>query len=368
MYDPYKALYIHIPFCKSRCGYCDFATEAIDCNSSAIDDYVDDLILQIRRASKEEKLGSIETVYIGGGTPTHIGIARLTKLLYALSVSMHLTPEAECTIEANPDSLTEQMVKDIWALGVNRLSIGVQSLNDEVLQTLGRAHTSEEALAAIAIAQTRFDNVSVDIMGAIPGQSIDSLRGDLDTVVRAGVKHVSMYPLTIEESTPFEALAQSGIFKEPEEDAQALMMEAAQEVLEPAGFARYEVASYALPGYASKHNQAYWTGKPYIGFGHSAVTMTQNADRRMRVQNGQVVEDLGPAQMLAEDLMMQMRMSKGVSCDQVTQAAELLPKASEAFNELVDLDLVVLKEGRYRPTHTGWLCGNELYGRIYDLA
>ena len=145
MYDPYKALYLHIPFCRHRCSYCDFATRAVEKDDPAIACYIDDMILDIRRASREEKLGSIETVYIGGGTPSHIGMANLSALLYALSTSMHLTPEVECTMEANPESLTEPMVKDLWALGVNRLSLGVQSFDDGMLKTLGRVHDAEGA-------------------------------------------------------------------------------------------------------------------------------------------------------------------------------------------------------------------------------
>ena len=144
-YDPYKALYLHIPFCVKRCGYCDFATSAVERDSPIIDEYVESLVMDIRRASREGKLGAIETVYLGGGTPSYIGMRRLSMLLYALSMSMHLEPEVECTMEANPESLTAPMVRDIWALGVNRLSLGVQSFDDEVLSILGRAASASWA-------------------------------------------------------------------------------------------------------------------------------------------------------------------------------------------------------------------------------
>ena len=166
-YDPYKALYLHIPFCVKRCGYCDFATSAVERDSPIIDEYVESLVMDIRRASREGKLGAIETVYLGGGTPSYIGMRRLSMLLYALSMSMHLEPEVECTMEANPESLTAPMVRDIWALGVNRLSLGVQSFDDEVLRILGRAHDAEAARAAVRAAQERFENVSVDLMCGI---------------------------------------------------------------------------------------------------------------------------------------------------------------------------------------------------------
>ena len=144
-HDPYKALYLHLPFCVKRCAYCDFATAAVPAGAPEIEAYVEDLSLQIRRKAKEGELGAVETVYLGGGTPSHVGLAGLSMLLYTLSLSMHLTDEVECTMEANPESLTERMVRDIWALGVNRLSIGVQSFDDDVLRTLGRAHSSDDA-------------------------------------------------------------------------------------------------------------------------------------------------------------------------------------------------------------------------------
>lgn len=367
-YDPYKALYLHIPFCVRRCGYCDFATRAVERDSPVIDEYVESLVLDIRRASREGKLGALETVYLGGGTPSYIGMKRLSSLLYALSMSMHLEPEVECTMEANPESLTAPMVRDIWALGVNRLSLGVQSFDDEVLAILGRAHNAEAARQAIAAAQTRFDNVSVDLMCGIPGQSADSFRRSVEEAVALGVKHVSVYPLTIEPGTPFDRAVLRGEMPEPDDDVEAEAMEAARTVLEAAGFHRYEVASYALPGYESRHNTAYWTGKPYLGLGRSAVTMTQNAERRMRVQDGQVIDDLNARQMAAEDLMLGMRMAHGVSDEHVTRAAELLEDAPAVFAELEQLGLTVHQEGRWQPTNTGWLCGNELYGRLLDLA
>ena len=367
-YDPYKALYLHIPFCKQRCAYCDFATSAVAADDPRIDEYLEGLILDIRRAAADGKLAEIETVYIGGGTPSHVGMRRLSPLLYALSTAMHLTPEVECSMEANPESLTGNMVRDLWALGVNRLSIGVQSFDDECLKTLGRIHTADDARRAIACAQERFENVSIDLMCGLPGQTFEDFERDLREAVSLGVAHVSVYPLTVEENTPLEALVDAGALAAPEEDTEALMMQTAARVLEGAGYARYEVASYAKPGFECRHNIAYWTGKPYLGFGTSAVTMTQNDARRMRVQDGEVVDDLNRAQMCAEDLMLGMRMTRGISDEQVQAAAVLLPGVVAALQDLIRFGLVVHKDGRYKPTVSGWLCGNDLYGRLYELA
>lgn len=368
MHDSYRALYLHLPFCVKRCSYCDFATAAVPAESPQIDEYVEDLCLQIRRKSKEGELGGISTVYLGGGTPSHVGMPRLSMLLYTLGLSMRLEPDVECTMEANPESLTSSMVRDIWALGVNRLSIGVQSFDDHVLGILGRAHDAQGAKRAIACARERFENVSVDLMCGIPGQSTESFKDSVKTAIDCGVSHVSVYPLTIEPHTPFDAMVLSGQLAEPDDDVEAEHMQAAERILSQAGYERYEVASYAKPGFECRHNIAYWTGVPYLGLGRSAASMTQNAERRMRIQDGQVTDDLDAGEMAAEDMMLGMRMSRGISDDLVQRAAQLLPKTSETLDALAEQGLCEHVDGRWRPTERGWLCGNQLYGALFDLA
>ena len=368
--EPYRALYIHIPFCKSKCAYCDFESEAIAFDDARIEAYIDELILAIRAASRADLLGHIETVYIGGGTPTHIGNKQLGRLLYALSLSMHLTPEVECTLEVNPESLTEAMVKDLFALGVTRLSIGVQSFDDELLSSLGRAHDGSTAKHAIELAKMRFTNISVDLMCGLPGQSMDDFLGSVRTAVELGVPHISIYPLTIEEGTPLRNAMDAGMFTETEDDlsdAAADMMNAAAHYLEEQGFHRYEVASYARPGHECAHNKSYWTGKPYLGIGSAAVSMKQNGSFRERVKAGQIQERLDRRQMIVEDLMLGMRMSEGISTTALEAATAEIPEVREAFKQLEQQGYVRTTEDRIRPTKKGWLWGNILYGRILDL-
>ena len=368
-HDPYEALYIHIPFCKSRCAYCDFTTSAIDRESADIDAYIENLIIDIRRKSKAGELGHIKTIYIGGGTPSYIGLKRLSSLLYGISLSVITTREdMEWSMEANPESLDERMVKDIWAMGVNRLSIGVQSFDDEVLRTLGRAHDSGMAVEAIRNAQTRFENISIDLMCGIPGQTARSFRASVRRAIELGVSHVSIYPLTIEDHTPFHNQVVAGIIDEPDDDVEAEHMKIAEEELTAAGFKRYEVASYAKPGFECRHNIAYWTGVPYIGFGLSAATMTQNDERRMRVQDGYVTDDLSRAQREAEDLMLGMRMTRGVSFGCVDEAKQWLSGVDDTLDRLQADGLITKTESGFAPTEKGWLCGNELYGALFDLA
>lgn len=367
-HDAYKALYIHIPFCASKCSYCDFESEAAKPASSHVGRYVEYLVEEIRKYSKAGELKEIQTVYVGGGTPTYIGSKHLTQLLYALNLSMGLSFCDEVTVEANPDSLDERLVRDVWALGANRLSIGVQSFDDSLLDALGRAHNADQARRSIEIAQTRFDNVSVDLMCGIPGQDIHGFEKSLDEVLSRGVNHVSVYPLTIERGTRFEKLMRAGRLNLPDDDCVADMMELACDKLEGANIARYEIANYARPGYESRHNISYWSHLPYIGIGRSAVTMTQNPHRRMRVQDGRVIDDLSPTEMAAEDLMLSMRLSRGISDGELDCYEQKLPHARETFARLEDLRLVEHISSRWRPTRKGWMLGNELFGEILDLA
>ena len=367
-HDPYGALYLHIPFCRKRCDYCDFTTNAVSLDDAIVRTYVENMVMEIRKAGKSGELSRVRTVYLGGGTPSYLGQKYLTEILYMLGLSMNLTADIEVSMEANPDSLTVPLVKDLWALGVNRLSIGVQSFDDDVLRTLGRVHDAQAAIDAIEAAHERFENVSVDLMCGIPGQTLEGFLADVQRAVDLHVKHVSIYPLTIEPGTPFAKMVRRGKMPDVDEDLQADMMEAAARLLASCGMRRYEVASYAYPGFECRHNIAYWTGVPYLGIGHSAVTMTQNGQRRMRVRDGVVVDDLDRPQMLAEDLMLGMRMSDGIDDELVARAGEVLEGVGDALVRLEAAGLIRREGERWVPTERGWICGNELYGELLDLA
>lgn len=368
MYDPFGALYIHVPFCAQRCLYCDFKTQAVSPDDPRISSYVDSLIGAIRKASREGELGSIDTVYLGGGTPSYLGNKNLSNILYTLSLSMHLTPEVECTLEANPESFTEAMAKDLWALGVNRLSFGVQSFNDDLLISIGRIHTSRRAVEAIQQAQIRFENISIDLMCGLPGQTREMFLNDLATAVDLGVTHVSVYPLTLEEGTPLSALVDQGILPEPDSDLQVDMMQDAARYLTQAGFHRYEVASYARPGFESRHNSAYWTGIPYLGLGPGAVTMMQDETSRVRLEGDEVIEVLNLSERYAEDLMLGMRMSRGVSQALIDAASPYTHRLDETITALCDEGYATYKDGRLVPTEKGWLFGNHVYGALLECG
>lgn len=398
-----EGLYLHIPFCAKRCAYCDFATEA--CHDDArMDAYVDGLSLAIRRASRKGLLGSIKTIYLGGGTPSYLGTRRLNSLVYLISLSINLENVEEFTVEANPDSIDERMVKDLFALGVNRFSLGAQSFDDEVLSAYGRIHDARQIERAVACIKGRVENFSLDLICGGPGQSMQSWEDSLERALASGAKHISIYPLTLEEGTPLFARVEDGTCAPPDEDVEADMMERAGEVLEAAGMHRYEVASYAYPGFESRHNSSYWSGVEYLGLGAGAASMLScedyhacidaglfEPDRGCELSEGTArvrvdceadttafndglgtphvqIETLTDAQAQLEDLMLGMRKSSGVSLEQVERAAAIVPKVNDVFASLEERGLVAEEQGRYVPTKRGWLCGNEVYGAIWGLA
>ncbi len=269
-FEHIEALYLHIPFCVSRCAYCGFYSQVAHANDSRIAEYVTFLIRLVSCLGSMGLLSHVKTAYIGGGTPTLAG-AGLARLTHEVASWCHKI--VEFTTEANPDSLTPALARQLRRAGVTRVSLGVQSLCEGELRGLGRAHTSRQALDAAGYARAAGLDLSCDLMCGIPGQTMESWQESMAGIVAAGADHVSCYPLSIEEGTPFDDRVLAGTMQLPDADQQADMMLEASRVLGEAGFSRYEVASYARPGHACRHNIAYWTGVPYLGLGAAAASM-----------------------------------------------------------------------------------------------
>jgi oxygen-independent coproporphyrinogen-3 oxidase len=360
---PYQALYIHLPFCASRCLYCDFESEAVPFDDPRIDAHIDALIRSLDSAGERGLLKAIQTVYIGGGTPSFVGAGRLRRLLTA-------APETagEFTLEANPESLTDDVAEVLADSPVNRISIGVQSLNDRELAALGRIHDADAAAAAIARALLVTGDVSIDLMCGIPQQDQASLSNSLSIAAGSGAEHISVYPLTLEEGTPLALAAVDGSVAVADDEEQADMLLMAEEYLAGQGFKHYEIASYARPGRQSRHNRAYWTGVPYIGLGRGAVGMAMVGGRRLRNSEQGAFECLNPTEQAAEDLMLGLRLMEGIADEMVAKAAMLLPAVTSALEELVDAGLLTHEDGRHRLSGNGWLLGNQAFGRIWALA
>lgn len=401
-----SALYLHIPFCSQKCFYCDFSSWSTRQDDSRMKNYVKALKHQLDEAAQLGLLSATKTVYMGGGTPSLLGQDAVDLAQHASAI---VNP-VEFSIEANPDSLSDDLLATLATGGVTRVSLGVQSFNDNELKKLGRIHSADLAYDRVLAAKEHGYDVSVDLMCAIPEQTESSWEFSLSRFISLGVNHVSVYPLTIEDGTAMAKQTQDKDTPWNAYDVQADRMQAASKALQAAGFERYEVASYARNQKSCKHNKMYWTGESYLGLGTSAASMLTAAeydvlakvntslpkrppnavrarlvalDAPRKIAEGASlfstefdVEFLTQREAVAEDLMLHARLMETIS-PALLDEAELVFGASrlqDVFDTCVRdglLDRVeadVLNGAKtYRPTEKGWLLGNELYGRLWDL-
>ncbi|MBF0894902.1 MAG: radical SAM family heme chaperone HemW [Atopobium sp.] len=401
-----SALYLHIPFCAQKCFYCDFSSWSTRQDDSRMKNYVKALKHQINEVAQLGLLAATKTVYMGGGTPSLLGLDAADLSQYVSG----LTQPSEFSIEANPDSLSDDLLANLSKSGVTRISLGVQSFNDNELKRLGRIHSADLAYDRVLAAKERGFDVSVDLMCAIPEQTEISWEYSLSRFISLGVDHVSVYPLTIEDGTALAKQTQDKDTPWNAYDVQADRMQAASKTLQAAGFVRYEVASYARNQKSCKHNKMYWTGESYLGLGTSAASMLtapeydmlaeQNTflparpqdaararlvvlDAPRKIAEGASlfstefdVEFLTHREAVAEDLMLHARLMEPISSALLAES-ELVFGASrlqDVFDTCVQDGLLACVdstdsriESSYRPTEKGWLLGNELYGRLWDL-
>ncbi|SHJ17453.1 oxygen-independent coproporphyrinogen-3 oxidase [Mesonia phycicola] len=261
-----SGIYIHIPFCKQACHYCDFHFST---SLKKKEELVEALLIELK-LRKKENVGEVATIYFGGGTPSLLSLEEINTILNEV---FHLYPvidNPEITLEANPDDLTEEVIKNLAASRINRLSIGVQSFFEEDLKLMNRAHNAEEALVSIELATQYFNNISIDLIYGIPDMSNERWRENLTIALGLGVPHISSYALTVEPKTALKKMIETGKVKPVEEDLAKSHFEILITTLEEAGFINYEFSNFGKPNYFSKNNTAYWLGKPYLGIGPSA--------------------------------------------------------------------------------------------------
>ncbi|MDY4040682.1 MAG: radical SAM family heme chaperone HemW [Collinsella sp.] len=402
-----RALYLHVPFCAARCRYCDFATAATRAGDPVMPAYADALERLVGEARSLGLTEGLATAYVGGGTPSLLAPPDLARLMEA-AAGAGAAPLRELSFEANPESFGADTLAAAVGAGATRVSIGVQSFDDGELRALGRIHSAKRAAAAVAAAVGSGLSTSVDLMCGIPYQTPASWERSLERAVSLGVAHVSCYPLIIEEGTAMERLCEEGRLPWPDDDTEAGAMEAAERVLFGAGLARYEVASYARPGAACAHNIAYWTGVEYLGLGTGAASMLSRegyealrlavpglpaaaegtARLRLTVASTTAaiaqarsladltfeVEELDRREAAAEDLMLALRMAAGAGPRAIARARGAIPAAAldAALIWADEAGLARWADGEggasLAPTERGWLMGNELYGRFWDLA
>ena len=273
-WQQYQAIYVHIPFCKQKCLYCDFASYACF-GEREMRTYTDVLCHEIEvRAEEASNVAFGATIYFGGGTPSVLPTDCLERIVSTLKSCGFWQKPAEATIEVNPGTADVNKLKRLREAGFDRISFGVQSLQDKELRAIGRIHNAEEALIAIDMARTAgFRRISCDLIYGLPGQSLASLKDTICRLTKTGIEHMSVYGLIVEEGTPLERLVNSGQMVLPDEDIAADMYELVQRLLAEAGFERYEISNYAKNGQYSRHNTVYWQYHPYIAFGAAACGM-----------------------------------------------------------------------------------------------
>lgn len=410
--SPRVALYLHVPFCATKCAYCDFASapnadapvpdagvmwaiaSQLGPDATLADAYCAAVPLYLQEFVDRGVLGAVPSVYVGGGTPTVLG-ERLPELLRRVLGLVALEPGGEVTVEANPDSVSAPLVAALREAGATRVSLGVQSFDEDVLATLGRCHSANEARAAAGVLRDSGLPFSVDLICGVPGLSDATWAESVEAAIATGAGHVSVYPLSIEEGTPLERLIESGGLSEPDPDTAAMQMESAAQILAGAGFERYEIASFARPGQRARHNVGYWSGVPYLGVGPSAASMlpvpvalqtpldhyvrTWPEDWRVRfVWNDTLesflgylwdrqpaeIEALTPEEVAREDLMLGLRMTDGVTAEDVDAAGLTATLTSLARRGLVE-PFPGSDVPRWRTTERGWLLGNEVFSEVW---
>ena len=280
-------LYIHIPFCVKKCSYCDFLSAPA--TEQTMETYMAALFAEIRGRAEDCTDRMVTSVFIGGGTPSLLSGESIRQLMECIRESYTLAEDAEITMEVNPGTATAEKLREFYVAGINRLSIGMQSAQEQELKMLGRIHDFEGFCQVYREAvEAGFTNINVDVMSGLPGQTLESYRDTLEKVLRLDPmpQHISAYSLIVEEGTPFAAMADRGELHLPEEDTERAMYEETIEILENYGFHRYEISNYAVAGRECRHNVGYWIRRDYLGFGIGAASLMDN----VRFQNGR---DLG---------------------------------------------------------------------------
>jgi oxygen-independent coproporphyrinogen-3 oxidase len=358
-----RHLYFHIPFCPRLCPYCSFHVETSMRMKSR--PFLDALIAEVSAHASAQEMRP-ETIYFGGGTPSMLSLAELEYLLGALSDVLNMDRLREWTFEVNPATVSTAKAALLRKLGVNRISVGVQSWDDGILKTLGRAHSASQAASTYRVLrEAGFDNINLDLMFAIPGQSGGQWRETLERTIAMAPEHISAYCLTYEEDTRFFEQLQAGVFRR-EDERDAAMFEEVMDVLRGAGYGQYEISNYARPGRESLHNFGYWNGEDYLGIGPSAFStlgarrwqnFPDSAAYTARIAAGQSAisfeETISEKTRTGETLAFGLRTARGVP-------AEAAEPWERELAELRALGLLETSDGRLRLTRRGKLMADSV--------
>jgi oxygen-independent coproporphyrinogen III oxidase len=341
------SIYLHIPFCLSKCPYCDFAS--IPLNRNLVEKYLSALLYDIGSSSGFK----VDTIYLGGGTPTVLKLEQLDKMMRAVREHYDLTSNCEITIEANPNTLDEEKIRGLRSIGFNRISLGVQSFNDKELKNLGRIHSASQAIHSFNLLKKGgFKNIGLDLIFGIPEQTLGSWKSSLEKAISLSPQHISTYSLIIESGTKFYQMKKEGNIKLPTDEKVRQMYLWAIDYLNSKGYKQYEISNFCLPGFESKHNLKYWNHKEYLGFGPSAHSFYKNKRWgnirgvmeyvELMKKKGRVIqfeENLSKDQLVTEAIFLGLRKTNGIDLKKFHKdfKVELEDIRKDKINHLIKL-------------------------------
>jgi oxygen-independent coproporphyrinogen-3 oxidase len=367
-------VYLHIPFCRSRCSYCDFATDVWR-SAEAVERYVSALCAEIGRAAlPETEFSNIDTIYFGGGTPSLLAPEQVERVLAALRKRFPVLPDSEITMEMNPATVTPETLSAYREHGVNRASFGVQTFDDRALKLLARGHDANDARSTFRMLRDAgFDNVSFDLIAGLPDQTLAAWASNLREAVAMEPEHLSLYLLEIHEGTPLAGQVRSGRQPRPDEELAAEMYELMTRTLAAAGYHQYEISNFARPGREARHNSKYWRLEPVYGFGVSAHSFDgafRYANERDTAAYVRLIEKLGSAEVMREKIdpasefvFLGLRMNSGIDLDDYRTrfGRDLISMFADELSRLAEAGLIDIRPARLRLTEKGMLYSNEVF-------
>ena len=372
-------VYLHIPFCKSRCSYCDFATDVYR-NSEAVDRYVAALCKEIdgfavsNPKSKIQNPKWVDTIYFGGGTPSLLSPLQVARILDAVRAMFDVAAEAEITMEMNPATVTIESLNDYRALGVNRASFGVQTFDDRALKLLARGHDANDARSTFALLrEAGFGNISFDLIAGLPGQTLEDWKKNVREAVAMRPEHLSLYLLEVHEATPLAEQIRSGRQPKPDDELAVAMYEFMVEELTAAGYRQYEISNFAMPGFESRHNSKYWRLDPVYAFGvsaHSFDGVERYANERDTGRYVEMIETAATAEVMREKIdvasefaFLGLRLSEGLDLDDYRKrfGIHLEEKYQSELRSAAENDLVELKARHLLLTERGKVFSNDVF-------
>lgn len=367
-----SGIYLHVPFCKSRCSYCDFATDVYR-NAEVVEQYVDILCTEIGNFRSEISVDA-DTIYFGGGTPSLLQPKQVESILEAVHTKFNIATDPEVTMEMNPATVTPETLAEYKRLGINRASFGVQTFDDRALKLLARGHNANDARNTFAmLREVGFNNISFDLIAGLPGQTLADWKANLDEAIQLSPEHISLYLVEVHSGTPLAEQIYSGRQPIPDDDLAGEMYELMLDRLAAVGYEQYEISNFSKPGFRSRHNTKYWRLEPVFGFGvsaHSFDGRERYANERdtakyvEMIKRGETAEVMREtADKVSETAFLGLRMEEGIDLAKykTTFDVDLLTEHKDEVSHLIDAGLIELAEGCMHLTRRGKLLSNEVF-------